>query len=99
MGGGRVRIWAERRDTGLGAWETALCVEDGGIGIPACDLGRVFDRGFTGENGRRYARSTGMGLYLVRELCAKMGLAARIESEEGVWTRVSIVFPASVRRA
>lgn len=99
VGGGRVRIWAERRGTGLDAWETALCVEDDGIGIPACDLGRVFDRGFTGENGRRYARSTGMGLYLVRELCAKMGLAARIESEEGAWTRVSIVFPASVRRA
>ena len=96
--GGHVRIWAERRERGLDAWETVLSIEDDGIGIPASDLARVWDRGFTGENGRRYAKSTGMGLYLVRELCAKMGLAARIESEEGGWTRVSLVFPASVRR-
>ena len=97
--GGRVRIRAERRERGLDAWETVLTVEDDGIGIPASDLSRVWDRGFTGENGRRYARSTGMGLYLVRELCAKMGLSASIESEEGRWTRVSLVFPASARRA
>lgn len=97
-GPGRVRIWAERRQTGLDAWETLLHVEDDGIGIPAADLSRVFDRGFTGANGRRYARSTGMGLYLVRELCHKMGLAVRAESEQGSWTRVTLAFPASARR-
>lgn len=95
---GRVRIWAERRETGLDAWETLLHVEDDGIGVPAEDLARVFDRGFTGANGRRYARSTGMGLYLVRELCGKMGLSVAMDSAVGAWTRVTIAFPASVRR-
>ena len=97
-GPGRLRIWAERREKGMDAWETLLHVEDDGVGIPAEDLSRVFDRGFTGKNGRHYARSTGMGLYLVRELCNKMGLAVAAESVEGSWTRVTIAFPASVRR-
>lgn len=97
-GGGHLRIWAERAETGLDAWETRLYVEDDGIGVPAADLARVWDRGFTGENGRRYARSTGMGLYLVRSLAAKMGLGTGVESEEGAWTRVCLAFPASVRR-
>ena len=97
-GSGRVRIWAQRRETGLDAWETLLHVEDDGIGVPAADLARVFDRGFTGANGRLYARSTGMGLYLVRELCNKMGLSVGMESAEGAWTHVTIAFPASARR-
>lgn len=94
----RVRIWGERRETGLDAWETVLFVEDNGIGIPAADLGRVFDKGFTGENGRRYARSTGIGLYLVRELASKMGLTVQAASEEGRWTRMAISFPDSACR-
>ena len=95
---GRLRVWASRRQTGMDAWETLLFVEDDGVGIPPEDLGRVFDRGFTGANGRRYARSTGMGLYLVRELAGKMGLTASIDSEQGRWTRVTLAFPASARR-
>ncbi len=97
-GEGRVRIWAERRETGLDAWETVLAIADDGIGIPASDVGRVFDKGFTGENGRRFARSTGMGLYLVRELCDKMGVRAWLESEEGVGTTVFLAFPDSARQ-
>lgn len=95
---GRLRVWASRRQTGMDAWETLLFVEDDGVGIPPEDLGRVFDRGFTGANGRRYARSTGMGLYLVRELAGKMGLTVSIDSERGRWTRVTLAFPASARR-
>ena len=98
-GPGRVRIWAERRETGLDAWETVLAIADDGVGIPAADVGRVFDKGFTGENGRRFARSTGMGLYLVRELCEKMGVHAWLESEEGVGTTVLLAFPDSTDRA
>ena len=98
-GPGRVRIWAERRETGLDAWETVLAIADDGVGIPAADVGRVFDKGFTGENGRRFARSTGMGLYLVRELCEKMGVRAALESEEGVGTTVYLSFPDMVDRA
>lgn len=92
-GAGHVRISAARRETGLDAWETVLSIADDGIGIPACDVGRVFDKGFTGENGRAFARSTGIGLYLVRELCEKMGLGVRLESEEGVGTTVFLSFP------
>lgn len=98
-GGGSVRIWAERRETGLDAWETVLAIADDGVGIPASDVGRVFDKGFTGENGRRFARSTGMGLYLVRELCDKMGVRASLESEEGVGTTVFLAFPDMADRA
>lgn len=49
-----------------------LYIKDNGIGIPACDLGRVFEKGFTGQNGRAFAKSTGIGLYLCRQLCNKM---------------------------
>ena len=98
-GPGRVRIWAERRETGLDAWETVLAIADDGVGIPVADVGRVFDKGFTGENGRRFARSTGMGLYLVRELCDKMGVGAWLESVEGEGTTVFLGFPDSTDRA
>ena len=98
-GEGHVRITAERRETGLDSWETRLSISDDGVGIPAADVGRVFDKGFTGENGRRFARSTGMGLYLVRELCDKMGLAVWAESAEGAGTTVTISFPDMADRA
>ena len=92
-GEGHVRVFAERREIGLDAWETVLSIEDDGVGIPASDVGRVFDKGFTGENGRRFARSTGMGLYLARQLCEKMGLTAWASSEEGAGTTVCLGFP------
>ncbi|HJA29984.1 MAG TPA: sensor histidine kinase [Candidatus Olsenella pullicola] len=97
-GSGRVRISAARRETGLDSWETVLSIADDGVGILAADVGRVFDKGFTGENGRRFARSTGMGLYLVRELCDKMGVSVWLESAEGVGTTVYLAFPDMVDR-
>ncbi len=93
---GHVVLRASRAETGLDAWETVLEVCDDGIGMPACDVGRAFDRGFTGENGRRFARSTGMGLYLVRELCRRMGLGVGLDSRQGEGTRVTLRFPDSV---
>lgn len=72
-----------------------LMIEDNGIGIPQKDLGRVFEKGFTGENGRMIARSTGLGLYLCKRLCDKMGLGISIVSIEGSGTAVSILFPVS----
>lgn len=98
-GSGSVRIWAVRDETGLDAWATQLAISDDGVGIPEADVGRVFDKGFTGENGRRFARSTGMGLYLVRELCGKMGVETWLESAEGVGTTVYLSFPDMVERA
>lgn len=70
-----------------------LTLEDNGIGIPQKDLGRVFEKGFTGENGRMFRRSTGIGLYLCKKLCDKMGLGVSVASVQGVGTAVSIVFP------
>ncbi len=72
-----------------------LTVEDNGIGIPQKDLGRIFEKGFTGENGRMAARSTGLGLYLCKRLCGKMGLGISVASVEGDGTAVSLVFPVS----
>lgn len=67
-----------------------LSIEDNGVGIYPEDLKRVFEKSFTGKNGLGKARSTGMGLYIVKELCEKLGLDVSIDSRQGEWTRVSI---------
>jgi len=76
-----------------------LTVFDNGIGIDEKDLKRVFDKGFTGENGRKYTKSTGLGLYLCQKLCSKMGLGIAVSSEIGQWTKVQIIFPKSKMEA
>jgi signal transduction histidine kinase len=83
-----VRIWATMRDDGVD-----LCMEDNGVGIPGADLGRVFEKGFTGANGRRYERSTGVGLFLARKLCQALGHGIAVESAQGRYTRVTLFFP------
>ena len=70
-----------------------LSVSDNGIGIPAQDLPRIFDMGFTGENGRIYGKSTGIGLYLCKIMCEKMHLKLTVDSEIGQGTTFQIVFP------
>ncbi|GKX67297.1 sensor histidine kinase [Clostridium sp. TW13] len=72
-----------------------LFIEDNGIGICTRDIGRVFDKGFTGENGRVYGKSTGIGLYLCKKLCSKLGFGIDIDSTEGEGTCVKIIFPVS----
>jgi len=58
-----------------------LCVEDNGIGIDASDLPRIFEKGFTGKNGRNAAKnSTGIGLYLCKRLCDKLGIGLSADS-------------------
>lgn len=68
-------------------------IEDNGIGINEKDINRVFDKGFTGENGRVFGKSTGMGLYLCKKLCGKLGLGINIESKENQGTKINIIFP------
>lgn len=58
-----------------------LSVEDNGIGIPEGDLPRVFEKGFTGQNGRIVQSSTGIGLYLCKRLCDKLGIGLSAYSE------------------
>lgn len=69
-----------------------LEIIDNGIGISEEDLPRVFNKSFTGNNGRGCAKSTGMGLYIVKKLCDKLGHKVMIESSKGEYTKVSIVF-------
>jgi signal transduction histidine kinase len=70
-----------------------LSIQDNGIGISESDLGRVFEKGFTGENGRAFAKSTGIGLYLCKELCTKMYLGLEAQSTVGNGTTIHITFP------
>lgn len=87
---GRIRITSIRKKDAV-----HLMIEDDGIGIPKAEIGRIFEKGFTGTNGRKNQASTGMGLYLCRKLCEKLGLLMEAESEEGNGTRITIVFPKS----
>ena len=71
-----------------------LYIKDNGMGIKQSDLSRVFDKGFTGENGRKTERkSTGIGLYLCKKLCDKLGLSIDINSEVNEYTEVVLTFP------
>ena len=69
-----------------------LQVYDNGIGMPSQDVPRAFEKSFTGENGRNYRRSTGMGLYIVKKLCDKLGHRIRLESVRGEYTKVTLEF-------
>ena len=72
-----------------------LTIKDHGVGIIERDLNRVFEKGFTGENGRKFGKSTGIGLYLCKKLTDKLGLGLQVQSEENVGTEISIIFPKS----
>jgi len=72
--------------------EAILEIWDRGIGIPQQDLKRVFQPFFTGDNGRKFRESTGMGLYFAYEIASRLGHKIELESEVGEGTRVRIVF-------
>ncbi len=72
-----------------------LTIEDNGAGIIDKDINRVFEKGFTGENGRKFRKGTGMGLYLCEKLCSKLGLKITIYSEINKGTKVTLIFPLS----
>lgn len=69
-----------------------LYVQDNGIGIDAGDLPRIFEKGFTGQNGRKAAQSsTGIGLYLCKRLCDKLGIGIDADSK-GNGTTIRLIF-------
>lgn len=79
--GGVITITADPADN-------TLTLEDTGVGIRPEDMPRIFERGFTGGNGRLEQKSTGLGLYLCRQILGKLGHPLSIESEPGRGTRV-----------
>lgn len=87
---GKIRIYTKQQEQSV-----SLYIEDNGIGISLSDLHRVFDKGFTGQNGRKNEKATGMGLYLCKLLCDKLYLDLHISSQEGLGTTLWIVFPIS----
>ena len=73
--------------------ENKLVIEDNGIGIKEEDLPRIFEKGFTGFNGRYEKKSSGLGLYLCKKTLDKLGHHIEISSKVGEGTRVEITFP------
>ena len=69
-----------------------LTITDNGIGIPKNDLPKVFNKSFTGTNGRTTTKSTGLGLYIAKNLLKKRGHKIEIESEVNKYTKVTITF-------
>lgn len=76
----------------IDAADGVIVYEDNGAGIPAHELPRVTERGFTGTNGRNTGSSTGMGLYIVNGLCEHLGIDLKIESERNEFTRFTLSF-------
>lgn len=83
----KIEIKAYKKDNCV-----VLEILDNGMGIPKSDLSRVFNKTFTGQNGRKVPGSTGMGLYIDSNLCKKLGHKLEIESNEGEYTKVKFVF-------
>ena len=84
----RLHLWTERTED-----EIYLYLQDYGEGIKEKDLGRIYEKGFTGENQHngRY-KSTGMGLYMAKKILDKLGHAIDVESVYGEYTRFRISF-------
>lgn len=73
-----------------------LYVKDNGIGIRQGEITRVFEKGFTGTNGRlSNKKSTGIGLYLCKKLCNKLGIGIELNSVQNEGTEIRLVFPQS----
>lgn len=83
----QIHLWEEEMENRI-----FLHIRDNGIGIPERDLSKVYEKSFTGENGRKHAKSTGMGLYIVKSLCERLGHSILIQSVEGEYTKVSLIF-------
>ncbi len=72
--------------------QVILTIEDNGIGILSSDLPHVFEKTFTGYNGRIKTKSTGMGLFIAKKLCQRLGHEIKIDSEISKYTRITITF-------
>jgi len=82
-----ISVRAEREDQKI-----RFIYEDNGSGIDNADLPRIFEKSFTGNNGRNTSKSTGMGLYIVKNMCERLGHTITAESERGKYTRFIVTF-------
>lgn len=73
--------------------DVLLKICDNGTGMDEKSVIKAFEKGYTGKNGRKFGKSTGMGLYLCKKLCEKLGLGINIKSKENEGTEVTILFP------
>ena len=85
---GEIKIYAGCTDK-----ESILSIEDSGVGIKQEDIGRIYDKNFTGANGRKFYTSTGIGLYLSQKLARKLGHYITATSDYGCGTIISVHFP------
>ncbi len=86
-----IEIYAEQ-----GKENIVLHIKDNGIGIKESEISRVFEKGFTGTNGRTLnKKSTGIGLYLCKKLCNKIGIGIELNSIQNEGTEIKIIFPQS----
>ena len=69
-----------------------LTIWDNGMGIPEKDIGRIFDRGFTGENGRKTKKSTGMGLYISKKVAEQLNFSIEVSSQVSRYTEFRVIF-------
>ena len=81
---GTIRIFAA---------ENTLTVADEGIGIRAEDTARIFEKGFTGYNGRQDRRASGIGLYMAKKAADRLSIRISADSQVGKGTRVTLRFP------
>ncbi len=82
-----IKVYAEENNNSI-----VLHFRDNGIGIPAADLPYIFDKSYTGENGHTHSRSTGMGLYIVKSLCERLGHSISASSVQNEYTDISVSF-------
>jgi Signal transduction histidine kinase len=84
---GKIEIFADEDDKSV-----YLHIKDNGIGIPPTDINRIFDKGFTGQNGRKTSKSTGMGMYYSKKVADKIGVGLKVTSRLGEFTEFVLVF-------
>ncbi len=83
-------IYTEREKDGV-----RLTIEDNGVGILPEELSRIFEKGFTGSNGRSHKQATGIGLYLCKRLCERLEIGLSVQSQPGRGTKMTLDFPVS----
>lgn len=88
--GGKITIAARPNGSNL-----TVVIEDTGIGISKEDIPRIFEKGYTGENGRKQTQSTGLGLYLCKRVADNLNIRLAVQSDLGKGTRVSVIFSNS----